>query len=357
VFKVANRLVSIVLNRLADVMRDAAAFLSPSNEKNFELEGISEISKEFEQIFNDYVNLKKNLNSKLSDSHLEDLVSKALHLSRKISETAKEEMFAENKQFDGLLADLFTLFELWGKEDKYNFNSEQLALLEEFSLQFCERVPQHALRFISSCFPGFWNTHESLLPLLESEARKEIEFWMYSNLREQEIPGKDSSIVILEECKLLAFSCDWLESLISEANKSKPRFVCNEKQSYQQEASLKEGSVSLDPGVDLELEAIELVCNLWGNFKAKNFPLKFARLRELQADYPTLYRKALATLARSAYLICDVIDKDLISRELSQEILSSFLVELQSHIAEVFPLAEALLSYRIDKTTVRLASL
>ena len=100
-----------------------------------------------------------------------------------------------------------------------------------------------------------------------------------------------------------------------------------------------------------------MVCNLWGNFKAKNFPLKFSRLKELQADYPTLYRKALATLARSAHLICDMIDKDLISRELSQEVLSTFLVELQSHIAEVFPLAEALLSYRIDKTTVRLASL
>jgi len=356
VFKVAKRLVSIVLTRLADVMRDAAAFLSPSNEKNFELEGIREISEEFKRIFNDYANLKENSNSKLSNSHLEDLVSKALTLSGEIRKTAKQEMFAENKQFDGLLADLFTLFELWRKEDKYNFNSEQLALLKEFSLQFCERVPQHALRFISSCFPGFWDTHESLLPLLESEARKEIEFWMYSNLREQEIPGEDSS-VILDECKLLAFLCDSLESLISEANKSKPRFACSEKQSYQQEASLKEGSVPLDPRVDLELEAIELVCNFWGNFKAKNFPLKFARLRELQADYPTLYRKALATLARTAHLICDLIDKDLIGRELSQEILSTFLVELQSHIAEVFPLAGAHLSYHIDKTTVRLASL
>ena len=355
-FKVAKRLVSIVLNRLADVMRDAAAFLSSSNEKNFGLRWISEISGEFEQIFNDYVNLKENSNSKLSDSHLEDLVSKALDLSRKISETAKEEMSAKNKQFQGLLADLFTLFELWRKEDKYNFNSEQLALLEEFSLQFCERVPQHALRFISSCFPGFWDTHERLLPLLESEARKEIEFWMYCNLREQEIPGEDS-LIVLEECKRLAFSCDWLESLISEANESKPRLVCNEKQSYQQEASLKEGSVPLGPRVDLELEAIEFVCNVLGNFKAKNFPLKFARLRKLQADYPTLYRKALATLTRSALLICDVIDKDLISRELSQEILSTFLVELPSHISEVFPLAEALLSYRIDKTIVRLASL
>jgi len=357
VFKVATRLASIILNSLADIIRDAAAFLSPSNEKNFELEGISEISEEFKRIFNDYVNLKENSNSKLSNSHLEDLVSKALTLSENISEPAKQEMFAENKQFDGLLADLFTLFELWRKEDKYNFNSEQLALLEEFSRQFCKIVPQHALRFISSCLPGFWNTHESLLPLLESEARKEIEFWMYSNLRKQEIPGEDSLIVILEECKLLAFSCDWLESSISEANKSKPRFACNEKQSYQQEAFLKEGSVSLDPRVDLELEAIEFVCNVLGNFKARNFPLKFARLKELQANYPTLYRKALATLARSAYLICDVIDKDLISRELSQEILSTFLVELQSHIPEVFPLADALLSYRIDKTTVRLASL
>lgn len=355
-FKVAKRLVSIVLNRLADVMRDAAAFLSSSNEKNFGLRWISEISGEFEQIFNDYVNLKENSNSKLSDSHLEDLVSKALDLSRKISETAKEEMSAKNKQFHGLLADLFTLFELWRKEDKYNFNSEQLALLEEFSLQFCERVPQHALRFISSCFPGFWDTHERLLPLLESEARKEIEFWMYCNLREQEIPGEDS-LIVLEECKLLAFSCDSLESSISEANKSKPRFACNEKQSYQQEAFLKEVPVSLGPRVDLELEAIEFVCNLWGNFKAKNFPLKFTRLRKLQADYPTLYRKALATLARSALLICDVIDKDLISRELSQEILSTFLVELQSHISEVFPLAGAHLSYHINKTTVRLASL
>jgi len=356
VFKVAIRSISIVLNSLADIIRDAAAFLSPSNEKNFELEGIRKISKEFEQIFNDYVNLKENSNSKLSDSHLEDLVSKALDLSRKISETAKEEMSAKNKQFHGLLADLFTLFELWRKEDKYNFNSEQLALLEEFSLQFCERVPQHALRFISSCFPGFWDTHERLLPLLESEARKEIEFWMYCNLREQEIPGEDS-LIVLEECKLLAFSCDSLESSISEANKSKPRFACNEKQSYQQEAFLKEVPVSLGPRVDLELEAIEFVCNLWGNFKAKNFLLKFTRLRKLQADYPTLYRKAFATLARSALLICDVIDKDLISRELSQEILSTFLVELQSHISEVFPLAEALLRYRIGKTTVRLASL
>jgi hypothetical protein len=356
VFKVATRLASIVLNRLADIIRDAAAFLSPSNEKNFELRWIRKISEEFKQIFDDYANLKENSNSKLSDSHLEDLVSKALTLSGEISETAKEEMFAKNEQFQALLADLFTLFELWRKEDKYNFNSEQLALLEEFSLQFCERVPQHALRFISLCFPGFWDTHERLLPLLESEARKEIEFWMYSDLREQEIPGEDS-LIVLEECKRLAFSCDWLESLISEANKSKPRFACNEKQSYQQEASLKEGLVSLDPRVDLEMEAIEFVCNFLGNFKAKNFPLKFTRLRKLQADYPTLYRKALATLARSALLICDVIDKDLISRELSQEILSSFLVELQSHIAEVLPLAEALLSYRIDKTVVRLASL
>jgi len=356
VFKVATRLASIVLNRLADIIRDAAAFLSPSSEKNFDLKRISEISEEFKQIFNDYVNLKENSNSKLSNSHLEDLVSKALNLSGEIRKTAKEDMFAENEQFHGLLADLFTLFEFWRKEDEYNFNSEQLALLEEFSLQFCERVPQHALRFISSCFPGFWNTHERLLPLLESEARKEIEFWMYSNLRKQEIPGKDSPIVILEECKLLAFLCDWLESSISEANKSKPRFACNEKQSYQQEPSLKEDSV-FSPRVDLELKAIEFVCNFLGNFKAKNFPLKFTRLRELRADSPTLYRKALATLARSALLICDVIDKDLISRELSQEILSTFLVELQSHISEVFPLAEALLRYRIGKTTVRLASL
>jgi hypothetical protein len=357
VFKVATRLVSIALNSLADIIRDAAAFLSPSNEKNFELERIRQISEEFEQIFNDYVSLKENSNSKLSDSHLEDLVSKALTLSEKISETTEAEMFAKNQQFHALLADLFTLFELWRKEDGYNFNSEQLALLEKFSLQFCERVPQHALRFISSCFPGFWDTHEGLLQLLESEARKEIEFWMYSNLRNQEIPGEDPLIVILEECRILAFLCDSLESSISEANKSTPGFACNEKQSYQQEACLKEGSVSLDRRVDLELEAIEFVCNFLGNLKAKNFPLKFARLRKLQADYPTLYRKALATLARSAHLICVVIDKDLISRELSQEILSTFLVELQSHIAEVLPLAEALLSYRIKKTTVRLASL
>ena len=354
------RIASSVLSSLADIIRGAASFLSPSNVKNFEAERIREISKEFEQIFNKYVNLKESSHSKLSKSDLEDLVSQALSLTEKINETAKDEKIAKNDQFNSLLADLFTLFELWCKEDGYNFDSQQIPLLKKFSLQFCERAPKHALRFISSCLPELWDSHEWLLQLLESEARKEIEFWMFYDLRGLESRGEDSITLIVEECKILASLSNRLESLILEYYNSEQKFVFNEEKftldSHSQEPPLKEGSVSLGPRVNLELEAIDFVSNFLGNHKAKNFLLNFARLKQLQADYPTLYRKAIATLARSALLICDAIDKDLISPELSQEILCTFLVELQSHLGEALPLSEALLGHKIQRARVKFSS-